>query len=134
MVRYSAEGVVKLLVEVITMTASVIRARDERRKIYNKVGDRRKLKIRDLGIGKDISLDDDVGKERYWDRGDRYAQKREYRVRDEGMERDDDDAGKERYSDRGDSFHDLKHDGGMAEKEIIEGNRYRVGHGRIRAR
>ncbi|PWA73371.1 hypothetical protein CTI12_AA122970 [Artemisia annua] len=87
-----------------------------------RVGDRRKL--REWDIGKDIPLDDydDAGKDRYWDRGDRYGRKRDYRVCDEGRERyrvgdrrklkRDDDAGKERYWDRGDSFHDLKPDEG----------------------
>ncbi|GKA86324.1 26S proteasome non-ATPase regulatory subunit 4 homolog isoform X1 [Tanacetum coccineum] len=89
----------------------VNRARDERTKRYNMIGDRRKLKIKDSDIEKDIPLDDDVGKERYWDRGDSYGRKREHKVRNHGRERDD-DTGKERYLDRGDSFHDLKPDRG----------------------
>ncbi|PWA73370.1 hypothetical protein CTI12_AA122960 [Artemisia annua] len=95
------------------------RVRDEGRERY-RVGDHRKL--REWDIGKDIPLDDDdAGKDRYWDRGDRYGRKSDYRVRDEGRKRykfggrrklkKDDDAGKERYWDRGDSFHDLKPDG-----------------------
>nr|GEZ07110.1 hypothetical protein [Tanacetum cinerariifolium] len=89
--------------------------------MFNRFRDRRKLKIRDWDIGKNIPLDDDAGKERYWDRGDSYGRKREYRVGDEGRERHrvscrgklirDDDARKKRYLDRGDSSHDLKPDG-----------------------
>ncbi|GKB97179.1 reverse transcriptase domain-containing protein, partial [Tanacetum coccineum] len=112
----------------------VNRAHNERRKRYNRIGDYRKLKIKDSDIGKDIPLDDDVGKERYWDRGDSYGRKRENRVRDEGRERDDDDAGKERYVDRGDSFHDLKPDRGNDDTRKRKQKRDERGHDEGRER
>ncbi|GKA53950.1 26S proteasome non-ATPase regulatory subunit 4 [Tanacetum coccineum] len=114
------------------------------RERYYRVGDSRKLKIRDWDIGKYIPLDDDAGEERYWDRGDGYGRKREYRVRDEGREiyrvggrrklKRDDDAGKERYLDRGDSFHDLKPDGGNDDTRNRKGKRDDRGHDEGRER
>jgi hypothetical protein len=101
-----------------------------------RVGDRRK--VRDWDIGKDIPLDDDAVKDRYWDRGDTYGRKKDYRVRDDGRERyrvgdrrklnRDDDAGKERYWDRGDSFHDLKPDGGIDDTRNRKRKRDDTGH------
>ncbi|GJX03715.1 hypothetical protein Tco_0189631 [Tanacetum coccineum] len=90
----------------------VIRARDERRKRYNRIGDHRKLKIGDWDIGKDMPLDDDddAGKERYWDRGDSFHDLKHDEGNDDtrNQKRKHDDRGhderRERYRDRGDRY------------------------------
>ncbi|PWA79543.1 26S proteasome non-ATPase regulatory subunit 4 [Artemisia annua] len=120
----------------------MIRVRDEQRKRHT-VGDRRKLE-REWDIGKDIPFDDDAGKERYWDQGDRYGRKSDYRVRDKGREicgvgdrrklKRDDDAGKEIYWDRGDSLHDLKPDGGNDDTRNRKRERDYRGHDEGRER